>query len=77
MNGEALAGHAGEASETALPMLMPHEVGMLIACLVVVVLALCVVLALALRHMFRLERRVVSLEAVLQATPSPTPRSTP
>jgi hypothetical protein len=60
MNGEALAGHAGE---NALPTLMPHEVGMLIAGLVVVVLALCVVLALALRHMFRLERRIVSLEA--------------
>jgi hypothetical protein len=74
MNGEALAGHAGE---NALPTLMPHEVGMLIAGLVVVVLALCVVLALALRHMFRLERRVVSLEAARQATPSPTPRSMP
>jgi hypothetical protein len=60
MSGEALAGHAGDAGPLA--SLMPHEIGMAIAGLVVIVLTLCVLLSLALRRISRLERRVTSIE---------------
>jgi hypothetical protein len=62
MNREALAGHAGETDMSSLASLMPHELGMLIAGLVVIVLALGVLLLLALRRLSRLERRMSLLE---------------
>jgi hypothetical protein len=62
MNQEAFAGHAGEADMNPLASLMPHELGMLIAGLVIIVLALGVLFFLALRRLSRLERRVSLLE---------------
>jgi hypothetical protein len=62
MNREAFAGHAGEADMSSLASLMPHELGMLIAGLTVMMLALGVLLFLALRRLSRLERRVSLLE---------------
>ncbi len=64
MSGVAFAGHAGDTGMNALGSLMPHQIGIVIAGLVLIVLTLGVVLVLALRRISRLERRIASMEKV-------------
>jgi hypothetical protein len=60
--GDAFAGHAGEGPVSLPVSLMPHEIVMLVAGLVLIVLTISVVLSFALRRISRLERRVGALE---------------
>jgi hypothetical protein len=69
---QALAGHGDEAQSTSLPQLMPHELGMLVAGLIVLILILCALLCLALYRIAGLKRRLASMTA-----DRPTPRTPP
>lgn len=70
----ALAGHAGESG---LPLLMPHEWMEILAALAILDLVPIVLLALILRFLIRLERRLCAIERIVPvnrpAPPLPDP----
>ena len=79
MIASALAGHAGESG---LPLLMPHEWMEILAALAILDLLLIVLLALIVRFLIRLERRLRAIERVVSANrpapplPDPADRTT-